>query len=299
MPGQLPQNLILAAARLIADREYAAHSARADREGGAAEGHSAWPAFRSLVISNRDAVINTISTRRVQTNEIGRAAALLPVFARLAHAFGQPLGLIEIGTSAGLLLNMDRYRFIYDVEDHGDIAIGPDSPVVIRSQWRGLQPPSFDPPPIASRVGLDLTPIDPMNRETAAWLRALVWPGNRARGERLSAALELAVSNPPPLQAGDAADLLPAALDAVPDGVLPLVFHCATIAHIPEAGRVRIAVALRAHAKRREVVRVSAESPSAAENPFAIHALCVTARGEDDAALGRCHHHGAWVQLLA
>ncbi len=42
-----------------------------------------------------------------------RCACLLPAFSAIAQVTGRPLALIEIGPSAGLNLNWDRFRYRY------------------------------------------------------------------------------------------------------------------------------------------------------------------------------------------
>ena len=75
---------------------------------GDAEG--AWPVFRELLGEQREAVRELIE-RPVQTNEVGRCAALLPGFLEVARAHGLPLRTLEVGASAGLNLRWDAYRY--------------------------------------------------------------------------------------------------------------------------------------------------------------------------------------------
>ena len=48
-----------------------------------------------------------------QTNEVGRAAALIGGLLILTHRFALPIRLFEIGCSAGLNLRADYFRFRY------------------------------------------------------------------------------------------------------------------------------------------------------------------------------------------
>ena len=73
-------------------------------------------------------------------------------------------------------------------------------------------------PPVAARVGLDLHPIHATDPEAICWLRALVWPEHPERAARLQQVLALAQREPPPLIAGDALTVLPAAVADVPAG---------------------------------------------------------------------------------
>jgi hypothetical protein len=91
------------------------------------------------------------------------------------HGGERPLALVEVGASAGLNLLWDRYHYDYGEQSCGD----PASPVQLHCALRG---PSRPPLPqhmsdIASRIGLDLHPIDVHDEAEALWLRALIWPG--------------------------------------------------------------------------------------------------------------------------
>src|SRR3546814_12759680 len=85
----------------------------------------------------------------------------------VARAFGPKLEVLEIGSSAGLNLLIDRYRF-----DLGGAGLGPtDSPVTIAPEWRGAQPkvPRIE---IVSTYGCDVAPMDAADPAVEARLRS-------------------------------------------------------------------------------------------------------------------------------
>jgi hypothetical protein len=73
------------------------------------DSEAAWPVFRHALAEDAEA-LRPLLDRPVQTNEVGRCAALLPGFLMIARETGMPLRLLEVGTSAGLTLRWDRYR---------------------------------------------------------------------------------------------------------------------------------------------------------------------------------------------
>jgi len=205
-----------------------------------------YPSFRSFCREHEDAIARLLETRRVQTNEVGRAACLLPAFGLVARRAGRrPLALVEIGASAGLLLLWDRYGYDYGGGSvYGDAA----SSVRVRCAARGnARPPIPAPfPSITYRVGLDLDPVDARDGNQALWLRALVWPEHAQRAALLIRALEVARRDPPPLCAGDALELLPDLLLAIPSDAAVCLYHCYTLNQWPREARAPLGASGRA-----------------------------------------------------
>ena len=122
-----------------------------------------WPPFRSLLEERFADLATLVSTRTIQTNEVGRAAVLLPVLDTVHRATGRPLALVEIGPSAGLNLLLDRFGYRYDLPAGATFDAGdPASPVQLTCAVRGPWSPPLTAvtPPIASRQGIDLSPVD-------------------------------------------------------------------------------------------------------------------------------------------
>ncbi|MEV0371348.1 DUF2332 domain-containing protein [Streptomyces sp. NPDC050636] len=116
LSGSLPAgnkqqpNLLLAAVRYL-DGPHAEQGPH---------GEAAYGRWREWTIRHWDEVRAVIMRRSNQTNEPARCATLLPLLARLP----QPLALLEVGASAGLCLQPDRYRYRYQYEGRSGGARG-------------------------------------------------------------------------------------------------------------------------------------------------------------------------------
>lgn len=250
-------------------------------------------ALHAFCREHRRALRALLASRRVQTNEVGRAAVLLPGLTWTARqAGGRPLAFVEVGASAGLLLLWDRYRYVYE----GAGAFGPaDSPVVIECEARsGRMPLPKRMPEVASRLGIDMHPIDPSDNREALWLRGLVWADQPERMRRLVAALALAASDPPSLLKGDANEILSEILRRTPPDVVPCIFHSHTLNQFSLGARERFLQVLAAGSENRELYRLSFENTRAA------HVLTASrfrkGRLDGEWHLADCQAHGRWIE---
>lgn len=258
-------NLLLAAVHylLLAGNNHELRRFYPSLGGHPTEG--AYPVFREFVLAHRDEIIPLLHSRRVQTNEVARASVLLPALGLIAtRTNGTPLALIEVGTSAGMLLLFDR--FAYDYGD-GVVCGNAGSPVRLRCETRGaIKPPvPRQMPAVVSRVGIDLFPIDVSDPHAAMWLRALVWPDQTERFERLTRAIDLAKADPPALVAGDAFAAAPAALEQVGDSAVPVVFHCHTLNQFQPEDRERFIAMLAQASTGRTLYHLALEFASAGD----------------------------------
>jgi len=195
----------------------------------------AGPALVSFCREHEAELAKTISARLVQTSQVQRAAGLRLGLSVIAGEVPGPVHVIEVGASAGLNLRFGRYGYQLNGRQFGD----PASPVQLVAECHGPGPlPDLDrQPAIASVLGIDLHPVDAADPAERAWLEALVWPENHGQRALLTAALDLAAADPPPVRAGDVVDVLPGIAGALPAGQPRVVFHAATRLHVP-AGRL-------------------------------------------------------------
>lgn len=216
-----------------------------------------YPLFRAFCFEHYDEIRDLIATRLVQTNEVRRCACLLPAFGIVAQqGGGLPLSLVEIGTSAGLNLLWDRYGYDYGEDGHyGDI----HSPVQLQCRLRGERWPVLPAifPSVASRIGIDLHPIDVRNPEETLWLQALIWPEHEKRRQMLQRAIEIVQKEPPQLVAGDALDLLPAIMASIPQNTTLCLFHTFVLNQFLPEARERLAALFAGEATRRDLYVVS------------------------------------------
>jgi hypothetical protein len=295
-PGQPVPNLFLGAVHLLLLQGERGPLSEfyPDLAEPAAPPTSSYPAFRSFCLSHPGAIRHVLATRRVQTNEVGRCAYLLPAFTLVAAlARERPLALIEIGASAGLNLMWDQYGYTY-----GDGAVygKPDSAVQLSCAVRGdRRPPvSSRTPAVARKVGVDLHVIDVCDPDAVQWLQALVWPEARERAQALRTAIEITRAHPPELRSGDGLDVLPAVLRTVPDDVPVCVFHTHTVNQFSAEARDQLSAVLADHGRTRELYRVSAEWLGTTHPQLELTAW----RGghAEERLLAYCDPHGRWLE---
>jgi hypothetical protein len=254
----------------------------------------AFPSFRAFCLRNEEAIRSIVSTRLVQTNEVGRAACLTPAFASVAKVAGDaPLHLIDVGAAAGLNLLFDRF-FI----DYGRFSWGDDtSPVRIQCELRSDAhlPLEGWRPIVCHRIGIDLNPIDVSSESDARWLKALVWPERRERAETLGKAMAIASKEPPKLLKGDVVSLLPEVLASVPAGETACVYQSYTLEYFSQEQRDSFHAIMEDFGARRDLyfVEMSGIEPNGSVR------LTSWRNGEKQSLrLAECPPHGQWLKWL-
>ena len=176
-----------------------------------------------------------------QTNEVGRAAALLGGLLLLVDRWPLPVRLFEIGASGGLNLRADRFRC---TDDAGGRWGDRRSPVLLDHAWAGRPLPLGGTVDLVERGGCDVSPVDVTTEEGRLTLTAYVWPDMAARHARLAGAISLAQQDPVPVEQVDAASYVER-LGLVP-GHLTVVWHSVMWQYVPTDQQERVAARLAA-----------------------------------------------------
>lgn len=296
-PGQPQANLILAAVHYLllegVDHPLADHYPSVRPRAKAAD--DPVPLFHDFCRAHEAPLLRLIENRVTNTNEVARSTSLYPAFDFVARETGEPLHLIEIGPSAGFNLNWDRYKYIYRGEEEA-VARGPaDAGLVLEAKLRGTERPPLGEnlPRVASRVGLELNPVDLSSAEDRLWLKALIWPELDARFQRLDAAIETARAHPARVVIGDALANLADVGSSTPRGGALVVYHSHVTYQFNDDMRRRLVEIIKSLALARPVYRVSIEWDGASDYPIKVE------RYENGAPHARtialCDPHGAWL----
>jgi len=302
--GQPPANMLFGAVHWLllggADhplRRWYPHLARETAE---QPSDAAWDAFCDFVAAHREAIAAIIAGRVTNTNEVRRCTYLRAGYAEIAARTGTALALIELGPSAGLNLNVDRYAVRYRFADR-DVLCGPPSALELDAAAEGPIPAPTEPPPIAWRLGLELNPVDLTLEADRRWLVALLWPGQSERIARLEQALAIAVSHPPPIRIGDALAVLPQVLGEAPGGLAVVVAHSLVTYQWTPAMRAALRDILAEASRVRPLFRLHHDVVDQQGDPKAMPLVLESWRdGEATVeALAEAHHHGASLRWLA
>ena len=275
----------------------------------AADGDAAAGAAIDTLLEMTDSVVAVAARRRPRTDETGRCAVLYPAIAEAARRVGaDAVGLIDVGCSAGLNLNVDRVGITYN---NGQSLGDPSSPVQLSSSIVGERPlPTAAMPAVVARVGVDRDPVDVTDADDARWLRACLSPDQPERIARLEAEMALAATAPPLLLQGDAVEVLPDAFAGVPADALPVVTTTWALSSFSLEHRLRFLHRLDEAAAGRTVAWVSAEGvgvapavPTRGDRPAVGHSLIGLAQFTQSAlraeAVGRCWSRGRLLAWLA
>ena len=221
--------------RLVLEGQAPALAGHYPSAGGDGDAERAWPAFRAFVAADLPRMRQLLD-RGVQTNEVGRAAALICGLLAVARATGLGLRCLEIGASAGLNLRWDHFRYEAPDATWGD----PRSPVVLRGCYRDGTPPFDVAARVVERAGCDPHPLDPTTDDGRLTLMSYVWPDQAERLALLRAACDVARRVPCVVERASAPDWLAARLAVPAAGAATVVYHSIMLQYLDQASRDRL-----------------------------------------------------------
>lgn len=246
-------------------------------------------------ISRYDAWLCDNLAHPPQTNEVARAAMLLPGFLAICREFRLPLAVREIGSSAGLNLLFDRFHYRY-----GAICVGDrHSPVQFAPRVQRQTLPLDGSLYVMSRKGSDIAPIDITNSSERLRLASYVWPDQTDRMQRQAAAIGLLSEEPFTLQRVDAPTFVAAELANRPSNAVFVLFHSIMWQYMPEGSRSRIESMLETAGNRGGApIAWLRMEPLSRQHGYATLRLTLWPNGETR-DLARCDYHGRWIEWVA
>jgi hypothetical protein len=290
----VPLRLLGGLHRLVLDGRAARLRRFYPSAGGVWDAGRAWPEILDTAAGHVE-VLRASLGQPPQTNEVGRSAALIGGLLCI-NEFGLPIKLFEIGSSAGLNLRADHYRYLFAGGRWGPAG----SPVTVDDAWRGALPPRRHLS-IVVRHGYDIAPIDVGTTDGEMTVLSYVWPDQDARLARLRGAIEVARRVPAALERKTAAAAV-AGLTPT-DGALTVLWHSITWQYLSAEERTAVRAHIDALAAQADAGAPFAHltmEPTRA-GPGAPIQFVVRARvwpGGDPRLLGECHPHGPPVDWL-
>jgi hypothetical protein len=260
------------------------------------EGIDPWSDLE-VVLGDRAAwLADFLAERTIQTNEVQRSWMLLPCFLEVARVTGaDAFDLIELGSSAGLNLVWDRYRYRYANGDWGPA----EAALELSGEERGPVPRRLLGlrSRVRRRIGIERDPIDVTNDEDALLLKAFVWADQHARLERLDRAIEALRRDPPELVRGDFVELLPDVLASTDGDGLTLVFQTASLGYGPPNARKLVTAMLDEAGRNRRLAYVSSGRPLDRSDHY--YGLWVTLwPGGEARVVANAGFHGQWLEWV-
>jgi len=242
------------------------------------------------------AIVESFMALPPQTNEVARSLCLVGGFLTAAAETGLPLRCLELGASAGLNMNWDRFGYRFsDTTSWGD----PHSPLQLFGEWSGGVPPRPQIE-VIERLGCDQNPIDVRDEDLALRLQSYVWADQADRLDRLRRAIALKRETGGAPMRADAADWMEAHSDPAP-GSATIIYHSVFIQYPPAETQARILAAIAAGgalaSRTAPFGWLRMEPAQKVAGPMEVR-LTLWPGGEER-LLARVHPHGASVDWLA
>ena len=297
-PGQPQANLILAAVHYLlwSGKAHALAEHYPSLKPEAAPTTDAFSLFRDFCLQHEAEVTKLVSVRITNTNEVARSTSLYPAFDYIAQQSGEALHMVEMGPSAGFNLNWNHYAYTYTRNGETILQRAPSNALLtLNAELRGDKAPLLAAamPTVASKVGLELNPVNLESSEDRLWLKALIFPELTPRFARLEGAIETAIAHPTSIKFGNALELLTPTVEDLPQNGVPVIYHSFVTYQFSTAMREQLQNTLLDLSKSRPLYRVAIEW-ELNEHPVTV------SRYENGSVtsvvLADCNPHGAWLE---
>lgn len=246
-----------------------------------------WAGLGKTIAQNADWIATWVMVPP-QTNEIRRSSVIAAAARGIFDRYQLPLMVSEVGASAGLNLNFDRYQVAAKGFD-----FTPRDPILtLTPDWRG-GPVRTGDIPVVDRAGVDIAPLDAQDPRDALKLRAYTWPDQIDRLERLEAALPHQKTQ---IERGEAGPWLAKRINLQPENVVHFIYHTVVRQYFDPASEKEFQSALDMAASRatqqRPVAHFSMEYDGAVDSAGLRLSIWPAGICCD---LGRADFHGRWV----
>lgn len=290
----VPLRLLGALHDLVLSGDDPALTAAYPQPGATANAEAAWPAAAQAMVEHQ-AGLAAFMQHEPQTNEVRRSVCLLGGFLTIAQETGLPLRCFEIAASAGLNLSWDSYRY-----QLGETVWGPQSSVLLPTDWSGPLPPLDAKMEVIERAACDRRPVDLTDPIQRRRLLAYVWPDQFERLDRLRAAIDLALARNIKVEAADAVEWTAKTAGPAP-GAATVIYHSVFWQYMPPQSQAAL---------RRTIeylgVGATAQAPLAwlrmeppPENLAGMEVRLTLWPGGQERVLADVHPHGAVVNWRA
>lgn len=264
------------------------------KPGATANAEAAWQeAARAMV--EHQAGLAAFMQHEPQTNEVRRSVCLLGGFLTIAQETGLPLRCFEIAASAGLNLSWDSYRY-----QLGETVWGPQSSVLLPTDWSGPLPPLDAKVTVIERAACDRRPVDLTDPIQRRRLLAYVWPDQFERLDRLRAAIDLALARNIKVEAADAVEWTARTAGPAP-GAVTVIYHSVFWQYMPPESQAALRRTIESLA-----IGATTQAPLAwlrmeppPENLAGMEVRLTLWPGGEERVLADVHPHGAAVNWRA
>lgn len=253
--------------------------------------------FKAFVQQHQHGIIDLLQHRIVQTNVITRCNYLMPVFSNLLSSANGPATIIDIGASAGLNLNFDRYEYYYNNEK-----VYGNSRVKLHCQIKAGKVPTIKPfkNPI-EKIGIDQHLIDVTNTDDLIWLQALIWPDQTERFLMLKEALNAPNLSEIKRIAGDTVADFKNIIEAVDPYALLIISATHVLYQFTDKLLLEFYNFLDAIGQNRNFYFLSAEATEAARLKYGVHHTAVVLttyknKLKQETLIAETNGHGNWIK---